>query len=230
MASIERDGFDAALGEALAALELPLGSDARDRLYAHYERLVEANRQFNLTRITTPADAAVKHYADSLSLLATPWVDPARPLRVLDLGTGAGFPAVPLAIACPEWSITAIDGTGKKVRFVAECAGALGLAGLVARHARGEDLIRGGGVRFDLVLVRAVGKVAPVLELSAPLLDRGGAVVFYKSAGADEEELRAGQAEAARRKLLVQEQALELPLAGETLQRRLLRYSRAGRP
>jgi 16S rRNA G527 N7-methylase RsmG len=134
--------FEAALQGALPALGLDLDADVCGRLFEHYQQVVEANRSFNLTRITGPADAAVKHYADSLSLLASPWVDAERSTVVLDVGTGAGFPAAPLAIVCPRWSVLAIDGTAKKVRFVQACAEAMGLGNLEGRHARGTDFAR----------------------------------------------------------------------------------------
>jgi len=139
----DHDVFDAALCRAVAALGLAVDQGQRARMYAHFRRVIEANRVFNLTRITAPADAAVQHYADSLSLLAAPWIDAGGPLTVLDVGTGAGFPAIPLAIVCCHWDITAIDGTGKKARFVAETAAALKLTNVRAGHARAADLACG---------------------------------------------------------------------------------------
>ena len=115
----DRQAFEEALLAACSAIRLSLTEPQRELMLAHYRRVVEANRHFNLTRITSPADAAVKHYVDSLTLMASPWVEADRSLTVVDVGTGAGFPAVPLAIMCPQWQILAIDGTGKKARFVA---------------------------------------------------------------------------------------------------------------
>jgi len=146
-----REVFSTALTNAAGALGLRLEEHHLARMWRHFELVVEANRRFNLTRITAPADAALKHYADSLALLATRWVDSDRPLSVLDVGTGAGFPAVPLAIVCERWGVMAIDGTGKKARFVAEAAAVLGLANLEARHTRAADLARAAGRSVNAV-------------------------------------------------------------------------------
>src|SRR5687767_11867845 len=107
--SDESQIFHAALQPALAALRIEVGPAQQEQMFAHYSKVVEANREFNLTRITSPADAAVKHYADSLALLVMPEFCTDRRLEVLDVGTGAGFPAVPLAIVCETWTIVAID-------------------------------------------------------------------------------------------------------------------------
>jgi 16S rRNA (guanine527-N7)-methyltransferase len=196
-------------------------------MWRHFTLVVEANRQFNLTRITTPVDAAVKHYADSLTLLTTGWADRDAALAVLDVGTGAGFPAVPLASACPNWRVTAIDGTGKKARFVGEAAGALGLTNLTAVHARAADLARRGESTFDLILMRAVTQIAPGIEEIHSLLTATGAVVFYKSGTISKEELAAGAAEAQRRELSgVSIHTLQLPSPDGPLERRLMRYGR----
>ena len=219
--------FEATLVEACAAIGVAVGADQRGMMVAHYARMIEANRQFNLTRITEPAEAAVKHYADSLTLLASPWVDALQPLRVLDVGTGAGLPAVPLAIVCPAWEVTAIDGTGKKTGFVAETAAVLGLGNLRTQHIRAGDLARKGGARrFDLVLLRAVGMVAKGLTEVERLVAPGGAAVFYKTPSMSEDEVRNGEATAGRVGLgCVATFETTLPLGDEAVARRLIRYS-----
>lgn len=181
--------FEEALRDETRGLPVAVDAGHIERMAKHFELVVEANRRFNLTRITDPEAAAVKHYADSLSLLRMPEVDPAAPLTVLDVGTGAGFPAVPLAIVCPAWRITAIDGTGKKARFVAEAASALGLDNLKAVHARSEDFARRRHRPFDLVLLRAVAKMGEGLHAVRSLIASGGYAVFYKTAHISDEEL-----------------------------------------
>lgn len=225
MSHEQRDEFDRALDEALAGLNLRIEAVRRERMADHYERLIEANRQFNLTRITSPVDAAVKHYADSLTLLATGWVHGDRKLSVLDVGTGAGFPAVPLAIVCDRWSILAIDGTGKKVRFVEDSAAALGLAHLAARHVRLEELVRQGSERFELVTVRAVGKIPELLADLAAVTRPGGSIAFYKSEQADA-EVAAAEAIASKLRLAMTIHHVELAAGQEKLTRRLVRYQR----
>lgn len=225
MTETERDEFDSALQQATRAVGLTVEAADRDRMFGHYRLVVEANRQFNLTRITAPADAAVKHYADSLSLLATGWVEVQKSLRVLDVGTGAGFPAAPLAIACPAWTITAIDGTGKKVRFVENAAQGLGLANLHADHIRVEDLVRQSGHKFDLVLVRAVAKIADLLASLNSLIKSSGQIVFYKT-GQVAAEIEAAVPVASKLMLAADMHHLELPAPTERLIRELVRYRR----
>ncbi len=233
MSEIEKPENRSLFRDALMAATAPLGvapdSGQEERMWAHFARMVEANRQFNLTRITTPADAAVKHYADSLSLLAVPGIDRGRALNVVDMGTGAGFPAVPLAIVCPAWRITAIDGTGKKVRFVAEAAEALGLRNLVARHARGDEFARMTGARFDLVVLRAVAKINPGLVEVQPLVKRGGAIVFYKTTAMGADEAAAGRKQAAFLKLNMRDPVdIDLVSADGPLHRRFIVCERPG--
>lgn len=223
MALTPREQFDAALDPALGALGLTVDARRRDRFFAHYEQVVEANRHFNLTRITSPAEAALKHYADSLALLAAGWVEPARRLAMLDVGTGAGFPAVPLGIVCDAWSITAIDGTGKKARFVESSVEALGLTNVTARHDRVEDMARQGGHKFDFVVLRAVAKIGEVLEDLAAVMRRGGSIVFYKTGQVDP-ELAAAAPLAAKLRLHMDIRDLSLPGTGESIARKLIRF------
>lgn len=222
----EHDEFRGALDAGLEAMGLSISPGERQLLFSHYQLLIEANRQFNLTRITSPADAAVKHYADSLSLLSTPWCRAGDRLRILDVGTGAGFPAVPLAIMCHTWSVMAIDGTGKKVRFVEKSAEALGLANLDAMHARAGELAREGDWSFDLLVVRAVGQMDKVLIELAPLLSPIGAVVFYKTAHLEQAEHKAAADAARQLHLRMDTHRVNLPLADQLLERQLIRYSR----
>lgn len=224
----DREAFDSALTQATDALGVPLSVVQRAGMWRHFLLMVEANRHFNLTRITEPADAALKHYADSLTLLAAGWADRDARMSVLDVGTGAGFPAVPLAIACPNWQVTAIDGTGKKARFVGDVARELELTNLTATHVRAADLARSAEPpKFDLIVMRAVTQIAAGIEESHRLINPAGAIIFYKSGTLGEEEMAAGDAEARRRRLNgAAVHKLQLPTAEGTLERRLIRYGR----
>jgi len=196
-------------------------------MWAHFQYVLEANRQFNLTRITTPVDAAVKHYADSLSLLCVPGIHAAGPLAVLDVGTGAGFPAVPLAILCREWQIIAIDGTAKKVRFVAETVAALGLANVEARQVRAADLGRQVGGTFDLVVLRAVAKLAAGLDEVHGVVRPGGEVILYKTAGIARDELAQGDRTARNLGLQPLDPVdVSVPSPEGAILRRFIRYGR----
>ena len=207
--------FEAALRESCSGLRLPLDDRQCELLWGHYALMVEANRQFNLTRITGPAEAAIKHYADSLALLACPWIKRSGRLRVLDVGTGAGFPAVPLAVCCPEWKLTAIDGTAKKARFVAQAATTLGIANLTAEHTRGDELARTRIGMADVIVLRAVGRVAPMLAEIHRLAKGGGLIVFYKTQAMPAEELaEARKAGADRHLKMLEPVRVEVPAPG----------------
>jgi len=141
------------------------------------------------------------------------------------VGTGGGLPAVPLAIVRGFWHVTALDGTGKKVRFVADSADALGLSNLRAVHARAADLARQGAAAFGLALVRAVGRIEQVLPEVWPLLIRGGSVVFYKSDKAEQEIDRARKV-ADKLRLHREIHRIVFGSGSETLRRQLVRYQK----
>ncbi len=149
------------------------------RLRMHFEAVVESNRVMNLTRITDPVQAAVKHYADSLALLL--WSrDRSIVVRlVLDVGTGAGFPAVPLAVMSPEWEVTAIDATRKKVDFLARTAATLGVDNLRVEQAHTAHWTT--EQRFDVVAARALGPLARCMESCARFVETGGFLIIYKT-------------------------------------------------
>lgn len=218
-ASQAANAFRATLDTALASLGVALPDGAVERLTTHYMLLIELNRSLNLTRITAPEEAAVKHYADSLALLAALPAMGVTVKRVLDVGTGAGFPAVPLAVARPDWAITAIDSTGKKTRAAVQLAAPLKLANLDVRQARGEDLASERET-FDLVCFRAVGALDECLRTARPCLSPGGAAVCWKAADVSGEELRDAGGEA--RKLgLAPVQQFHYEIAGLARPRRL---------
>jgi 16S rRNA (guanine527-N7)-methyltransferase len=183
--------FETALREALRSWRIVPTDDQVRRMRDHFRAVAEANTQFNLTRITEPAEAAVKLYADSLAVVA--WAERTR-LRVktvLDAGTGAGFPAVPVAVMQPRWTVTAVDATGKKARFVESCVHDLAIPNLTVQHVRVEHLHP--PPTYDLVLFKAVGKMDACLKWSQHVVSRGGCVVLYKKPDLSEDEDRAGR-------------------------------------
>ena len=179
-AGSSQDNFVDAVVTACRELGLSLSADQTERMWRHYALMVEENRCTNLTRITDPVQAAVKHYADSLALL--PWAHETvlADAYVLDVGTGAGFPAVPLAICRPAWRILAIDSTKKKMDFVATAAASLGLDCLSVQHARARELA-GHVAPFDLVTCRAVADLVKCLREVRRLIAGGGWLVCYTS-------------------------------------------------
>jgi 16S rRNA (guanine527-N7)-methyltransferase len=165
-------------------------------LRAHFAAVLETNRKFNLTRVTEPDDAAVTLYADSLAVVAWAERNAVRAGAVLDAGTGAGFPAVPVAVMQPRWQVTAIDATRKKADFVADCARDLPVPNLTARHARVEQTH--APPAYDLILFKAVSRIEQCLHWSQHGLARGGYVVLYKTARISAAEEDAGRRTAGR--------------------------------
>jgi len=148
-----------------------------------YQEILEGNRQQNLTRITSPEDFWEKHLWDSLSGIVgldKNFLNQKR--QVIDIGTGAGFPGIPLAIAFPNWKITLLDSTRKKIIFVNDVIAKLKLDNTTGIIARAEALGRIPGDRqsYDLALVRAVSKASVCAEYSLPLIKVGGLAVLYR--------------------------------------------------
>lgn len=195
----------------MGELGLP-ATEAQLKQLTRFAALVEAgNRVQNLTRITSAEEMAVKHFADSLTCLM---VDlPARGIRCLDVGTGAGFPGVPLAICRPEWDVVLLDSLQKRLAFLEAAAEELGLRNVATVHARAEDAGRNGAYRerFDLVVSRAVAKLPVLLELCVPLTAVGGVFLAMKGADADAEVEESGNALAALGATIEDVVRLELP-------------------
>lgn len=193
----EPESFETTLTEALSRWNMPITSDQLAQMHTHFGALVETNRVMNLTRITDPQEAALKHYADSLALLL--WIEKRRisVKTLLDIGTGGGFPAVPLAIIRPDWSITAIDGTGKKIDFVRQTARALGLNNLHCIHAHSchwNDTTKSDHpptAGFDLVVCRALATLPKTIKQTAMFVEPGGYLVAYQSDNIDQATLDA---------------------------------------
>lgn len=216
--------FHSVLTGALEALGIDHDEQQIKRCFAHFTAMVEANRVMNLTRITDMHEAAVKHYADSLAIL--PWLhENAIAIRtVLDIGTGAGFPSVPLAIFRPQWSIVALDGTGKKIQFVDRVCRDLRLKNIAPIHAHSAHYE--SDVHFDLIVMRAIGALSKCLTLSASHLARGGLVAAYKTPDIDDEQI---EGEAAARRLHLEAlpaHAYTLICEGERIERSIVAYRR----
>ena len=173
----------------LAALLTPLGitlaAAALERLEWLGSELLRWNRTHNLTAITASSEIREKHLVDSLTLL--PLLGDAR--RLLDLGSGAGFPSLPLKIARPDLEVVAVDAVGKKVAFQRHVIRTLQLSGITAIHGRAEDLPRQVAVQggFDVVTARALGSLPLLAALAGPCLAPGGRLIAMKGAEGDAE-------------------------------------------
>lgn len=162
-------------------------------------RLLDAwNPAINLTRVSDPLERATRHLLDSL--VAAPHIEKLLPGggKIADLGSGGGFPGVPLAARLLSLhdglSMTLIESIGKKVRFLEAVTAASGLAPrLRVAHARAEDLAQGGGVRFDLITARAIAPLGELIRLAAPLLTPTGSLLAWKRAS-DEWDAELGAA------------------------------------
>jgi len=162
-----------------------------------YRELVNWNQHFNLTAITDREGVLVRHFLDSLSCLkALPQADLAAGARVIDVGTGAGFPGLPLKIICPAMRLTLLEATGKKVTYLEHVVKALGLAGVKVIHGRAEELGRDAThrERYDWALARAVADMPALAEYLLPLVHVGGAVLAQKGEGAAAEVHKADAA------------------------------------
>ncbi len=172
--------FRKALESTLARWSQPIKPAQLDQLCAHFAAVIKANRVMNLTRITDPVESAVKHYADSLALLRWVKLRGIEVRTILDVGTGAGFPAVPLAVMRPDWSITAIDATRKKIEFARQTADAIGLTNIRCEHAHSRHW--NPGRTSDVVTFRALRKLRDALSETAHLVAKQGWLIAYKTA------------------------------------------------
>jgi 16S rRNA (guanine527-N7)-methyltransferase len=166
-----------------------------------YRELVAWNQRFNLTAITDWEGVLVRHFLDSLSCLkALPRAELAAGARIIDVGTGAGFPGLPLKIVCPGMRLTLLEATGKKVAFLEHLVRVLGLKGVEAIHGRAEELGHNPAhrERYDWALARAVAEMPTLTEYLLPLVRVGGAVLAQKGEGAAAEVHGANAAIATR--------------------------------
>ena len=158
-----------------------------NRFAQYYEMLIEKNKVMNLTAITEFDEVIEKHFLDSISLGAV--INLTQPLKVLDLGTGAGFPGIPLKIVYPDLQITLADSLNKRILFLQEVIEALGLEGIEAVHGRAEEMARNVIFReqYDLCVSRAVANLSTLSEYCLPFVVTGGKFIPYKSGEITEE-------------------------------------------
>lgn len=181
------------LQQNLDQLGISLSAGAMAQLEHFAALLAERNQTMNLTAITSPQDMAVKHFADSLSIL--PYLPQDTGLSVIDVGTGGGFPGIPLLIARPDLHLTLLDGTKKKLDFLQEALIQLGLSARVC-HARAEEAGRDPAMReqFSVCVSRAVAGLSVLSEYCLPLVAPGGIFIAMKGANAQAEIVAARHA------------------------------------
>ena len=158
----------------------------------YYEMLIEKNKVMNLTAITEFNDVVEKHFLDSVSLIQVKNLD--DPIRVIDLGTGAGFPGIPLKIMFPNLKVTLMDSLNKRILFLQDVISKLKLDDITAVHGRAEEAGKNPLYReqYDLCVSRAVANISTLSEYCLPFVKVGGQFISYKSSVIDE-ELSAGK-------------------------------------
>lgn len=197
-----------ALDEGLPLLGLDLPEEKRETLCAFAEAMVKQNEVMNLTAITEPSQVAKLHLLDSLTVLCTAEL---TGKTLIDVGCGAGFPGVPLAIACPGARITLLDSLGKRMKWLEEILPQLGIEAECIT-ARAEEAVASRRETYDFATSRAVARLNILLELTAPYVKVGGAVLAMKGAAAREE---LSECAGAIKKLgLKLEQVKEFPIDG----------------
>ena len=170
-------------------------SETQLRQFDRYqELLVEWNRKMNLTALTEPKDVAIKHMIDSVSVYDEKWFS--EGMSVIDVGTGAGFPGLPLKILCPSLKVTLLDSLNKRVKFLETVVSELGLRDIVCVHARAEEAARQKQYRerFDAVVSRAVARLPILAEYDLPFVRVGGFFAAMKGAKYEEEAEEAKKA------------------------------------
>ncbi len=158
-------------------INIDINESMKERFELYYKKLIEVNSYMNLTRITDYEDVYIKHFLDSLSILKFIKDDK---YSLCDVGSGAGFPSIPLAITNDKANFTIIDSLNKRINFINDLISDLGLNNVNAYHFRAEDYAKDHKETFDYVTARAVARLNILIELCLPLVKKGGYMISMK--------------------------------------------------
>lgn len=182
---MEKQEFKAKLKEEAMQFGIELSEKEQNNFYNYMKLLLDWNEKINLTAITEPKEVITKHFVDSLSI--TPYINEND--RILDIGTGAGFPGIPLKIVLEKNEITLLDSLNKRINFLNEVIEKLDLKNIQAIHGRAEEFnkIDENRENYDIIVSRAVAKLNVLLEYMLPFVKLNGRCICMKSADIDEE-------------------------------------------
>ena len=186
--------FEEILAARAAEAGIPLTAEQIGQFSVYHEMLLDWNTRMNLTALTAPEDVAVKHIIDSLTAYDAALFDGARTL--IDVGTGAGLPGIPLAVYVPHLTVTLLDALNKRVRFLTEVTAAMGLQNVRCIHARAEEAAQTAEHRaaYDIAMSRAVARLPVLLEYTLPFVRVGGTLLALKGRAYAEEQKEARRA------------------------------------
>lgn len=184
---LSKEEFINQLQKSFSKIDISLNDKMSNQFYDFYNLLIDRNKVMNLTSITEPYDVIEKHFIDSLAL--TKFFDFSKVSSCIDVGTGAGFPGIPLKIIFPELNVMLLDSLNKRVDFLNSVIIKLGLDGISTIHSRAEDGARNKNLRekYDVCVSRAVANLSTLSEYCIPFIKVNGSFVSYKSGNASEE-------------------------------------------
>lgn len=182
---MKEEEFQEELSKRARQFEINLSGEQKGKFYQYMQLLLEWNERMNLTAIIEPKEILIKHFIDSISI--TPYIR--ENAKILDVGTGAGFPGIPLKIVLPQSSFSLLDSLNKRINFLKEVIQNLKLENIEAIHGRAEEFGKVTGKReyYDVVTSRAVAKLNILLEYMLPFVKIGGKCICMKSVEIDEE-------------------------------------------
>lgn len=182
---MEEKEFKKELAQKAQQFQIQLSEKEQNQFYQYMQLLLEWNEKINLTAIIQPDEILIKHFIDSISI--APYIT--KDAKILDVGTGAGFPGVPLNIVLKNSEITLLDSLNKRVKFLNEVIEKLGLEKIEAIHGRAEEFCQIAGKResYDIITSRAVAKLSVLLEYMLPFAKIGGKCICMKSSDIEEE-------------------------------------------